>query len=232
MRHAPCKTEYATFQSIPLFQECSYRRCWNEREQFNMKVSGFGTPRWRSAAGISQNAATAPFNLGDPRRYHNYQQHEHAITILFSLDIITIITMVILIEHKGTQWRWLSTTRMRGSEIYLRPTAFRLDKYKELAAQHRPSTTQHNTDQVLNTKDVPGQALPMLCTSSPGFGDLSQGFFLFWWQTDAHVGMFRWYWRLRWLWYWHWWWSVCRSFLGWSFYQMRNTIDHMMKDSL
>ena len=64
-------------------------------------MEGFGTPRWLNAAGISQNVATAPFNLGGRPRYHDYQQHEHAITILFSLDIITIITMVILIEYKG-----------------------------------------------------------------------------------------------------------------------------------
>ena len=66
----PCRTEYATLQRIPLFQECSYVEM-REIEQFNMKVSGFGTPRWRSAAGISQNVATAPFNLGGQPRYHN-----------------------------------------------------------------------------------------------------------------------------------------------------------------
>ena len=138
-----------------------------EIEQFNMKVSGFGTPRWRSAAGISQNAATAPFNLGGRPRYHNYQQHEHAITILFSLDIIT---MVILIEYKRHPMEMpfvLSTTRMRGSEIYLRPTAFRLDKYKELAAQHRPSTTQHNTNNT--TQHRPSFKYKRCSRSSPAY---------------------------------------------------------------
>ena len=150
-----------------------------------MKVSGFGIPRWRSAAGISQNVATAPFNLGGRPRYHDYQQHEHAITILFSLDIIT---MLILIEHK---WHPMEMTLYFPPPgcVGLRSTCARLLsgwtntknwQHNTDQAQHRPSTTQHNTDQVLNTKDVPGQALPMLCTSSPGFGDLSQGFFLFW----------------------------------------------------
>ena len=148
----PCRTEYATLQSIPLFQECSYVEM-REIEQFNMKVSGFGTPRWRSAAGISQNVATAPFNLGGRRQYHNYQQHEHAITILFSLDIIT---MVILIEYKGHPMEMTFHHQDAWVWDLLAPDCFPVGQIQRIGnttqtkhntTQHRPSTTHHNTNQ-------------------------------------------------------------------------------------